>query len=128
MKNQEFQTQTEDECRRKLEAALRQLTDDRLTEEQRRLVGRAIGWRRQYSIQVMEEPGAFCLQVNPKNGMDGQMVFHTIYGDLEDLGQAAAVLVCRTTPQGRLCTVYIYLPRKKEEERDDPRKETPTGP
>lgn len=127
MKNQVFQAQTEDECRRKLDTALRQFTRDRLTEAQRRLVVQAVGWRHQYSLQVLEDPGAFCMKVNPKNSMDGLLAFHTIFGDLEDLDQAAAVMVRRLMPQGRPCTVYIYLPRKKKEDRDDARKEETTG-
>lgn len=126
MKNQKFQTRTEDERRRKLGAALRQFTGDRLTEEQRRLIGCAIGCHSQYVLQVLEDPGAFCLRVNPQNSMDGQKIFHTIFGDLENLEEPAAVLVRRVIPQGRPCTVYIYLPQKKEEERDDARKETAT--
>lgn len=113
MKNKGFQAQTEAECRKKLDATLRQLTDNRLTEEQRRMVGEAVGWRRQYSLQVLEDPGAFCLEVNPKNGLDGLTVYHTIFGDLEDLEQVAAVLVRRLASQGR--TVYIYLPSLPKE-------------
>ncbi len=128
MKNQAFQTQTEAECRKKLDAALRQLTGDRLTEEQRRLVWQAVGWHRQYTLQILENPGTFCREVNPKNGLDGLTVYHTIFGDLEELGQEAAVLVCRQTSPGRPRTVYIYLPKKKEEDRDDARKEETTEP
>ena len=129
MKNQAFQEQTEEVCRRKLDAALRQLTGDRLTEEQRSLVGQAVGWHRQYSLQVLEDPGAFCREVNPKNGMDGLTVYHSIFGDLEELGQEAAVLVRRLASPGRHRTVYIYLPKKnEEEERNDARKKETTVP
>ena len=127
MKNQVFQAQTEEECRRKLDTALRQLTGDRLTEAQRHLVVQAVGWRQQYCLQVENDPGIFCMKVNPKNGRDGLLAFHTIFGDLEDLEQAAAVLTRRLVPQGQLCAVYIYLPRNKEEKRDDTRKEETTG-
>lgn len=129
MKNQVFQAQTESECHKKLDAALRQLTDDRLTKEQRRIVGETVGWRRQYSLQILDDPGAFCLVVNPKNGIDGLTVYHTIFGDLEDLEQAAAVLVRRLASPGRHRTVYIYLPkRNEEEERNDARKKETTEP
>lgn len=128
MKNQGFQAQTLEECRRKLDTTLRQLTDDRLTEEQRRMVGKVIGWQRQYSFQVLDDPGAFCLKVNPKNSLDGLTVYNTIFGDLEDLEQGAAVLVRRLGSPGLACTVYIYLPREKGGERDDSRKEETTGP
>lgn len=127
MRNQVFQAQTESECHKKLDAALRQLTGDRLTEDQRRMVGETVGWRRQYSLQILDDPGAFCLVVNPKNGIDGLTVYHTIFGDLEDLEQAAAVLVYRPVSPDRVRTVYIYLPRGKGGERDDSRKEETTG-
>lgn len=127
MRNQEFQAQTESECHKKLDAALRQLTDDRLTEGQRRMVGETVGCRRQYSLQILDDPEAFCLEVNPKNGIDGLTVYHTIFGNLEDLEQAAAVLVYRPASPDRARTVYIYLPRKKGGERDDSRKKETNG-
>ena len=127
MKNQVFQAQTEDMCRKKLDTALRRITADRLTEEQRQLIEKAVGPRRQNCLRILEDPGAFCLRVNPKNGMDGQSVFSTIFGDLEELEKEAAVLVRGLTPQDQPCVVYIYLPRKKRRKWDDSRKEETTG-
>lgn len=124
MKNRVFQARSETDNRRKLDVTLRKLTDDRLTVEQRGQIGRELVEGRQYAFQICQDPGVFCREVNPKNARDGQTIIRTLFGDLEYLSEMpAAILVRRLSPEERSSTVYIYLPTKKEERRDVPRKE-----
>lgn len=129
MKNRVFLARPEAVNHRKLEVTLRQLTGDRLTAEQRAQIGHGLVCRRQYTFRVYQDPGTFCREVNPKNTRDGQTVIRTLFGDLERLAMMpAAVLVQRLTPEERSNTVHIYLPKKKEETRDVPRKEETADP
>lgn len=124
MKNRVFLARSEAANHKKLEVTLRQLTGDRLTAEQRDQIAHGLTGRRQYTFRVCHEPGAFCSEVNPKNTRDGKTVTRTLFGDLEHLSKSpVAVLVHCLVPEERSSIVYIYLPTKKEETHDVPRKE-----
>ena len=124
MKNRVFRALSEADNRRKLDVALRQLTGDRLTLEQRRQIGHELVAGRQYTFRICQDPGAFCREVNPKNARDGQTIIRTLFGDLGHLSEMpVAVLKQQYFSKGRSDTVYIYLPTKKEERRNVPRKE-----
>lgn len=116
MKNQVFQAQTESENQRKLEVVLRQLTDDRLTSEQRRLIGEAVGFRRQYSFRLCRSPNLPPIPLQQR----GSSV-HPIFGNLKGRAKEPAAALVRCSAQGKeQNTVYIYLPVEKEEPRDEP--------
>lgn len=120
LRNQVFQSQTKAENQRKLEVVLRSLTDDQLTTHQRRLIAYAIGCRRQYRFQLCHRPD--CLPCAADAG-DDHTVIRQIFGTAEG-GETkpAAVLVRRPVQGQETNTVYIYLPKEKEEQGDDARK------
>ena len=120
LKNQVFQAQTEAENRRKLEIVLRSLTNDQLTAHQRRLIAYAVGCRRQYRFQLCQRPDSLPDAVNLS---DDQTVIRQLFGNVKgEKNQPAAVLVRRTAQGQETNTVYIYLPKEKEEQGDDARK------
>lgn len=120
LKNQVFQAQTEAENRRKLEIVLRSLTDDQLTAHQRRLIAYAIGCHRQYRFQLCQKPDFLPDVVNAG---DDQTVIRQIFGNAKGgQTQPAAVLVQHPAQSKETNTVYIYLPKEKEEQGDDARK------
>ena len=121
MKNRAFQVQSEVENQRKLEVVLRQLSGDRLTGEQRRLIGEAIGFCRQYSFRLCRPPS---LPTISSQQTGGYTAVRTIFGNLEGRTDEPAAALVRCSAQGEeQNTVYIYLPVEKEEQRDEPRKE-----
>lgn len=109
MKNESFKAQTEMERRKKLDVVLRQLTGDRLTMAERRMIGEAIGYRRQYSLRLCRSPRAFLHRTAPN---DGVTCIQTIFGSLEDQPETPAAALVH---QSDAHIVYIYLPVKKEE-------------
>lgn len=112
-----FQAQTELESRKKLDVVLRQITADRLSEEQRGIIENALGVRQQCTIRLCDSVGAFCRFANPNRTRDGQTVIRTLFGDYEQLTQQpTATLVQVGAPGSRENTVYIYLPPREENE------------
>lgn len=130
MKNRGFQNQGQKTRQRKLDATLRQLTEDRLSRKQRDAISRAIGSKWQYRLQVHADLGAFCREVDPKKERDGQTMIQTLFGDIEHLSHGApmATVVRRFAPGARMNSVHIYLPKKEEDSWDDTRKEETAEP
>ena len=120
LRNKAFQAQTEAENRRKLDIVLRSLTNDQLTVRQRHLIAYSIGCRRQYSFQLCQKPDFL---PNAADTDVEQTVIRQFFGNAKGgKKRPAAVLVQRPVQDETANTVYIYLPEKKEEQRDDARK------
>ena len=100
---------------------LRQIAGDRLTEKQRCQIAAAVGCRRQYRFQLSQTPG---LPQEAKEAADGQAVIRPIFGDLRGLARGPTAVLVHSCGLGEEeNTVYLYLPREKEEPRDESRKE-----
>lgn len=120
MKNQVFLAQSDADMRRKLDVVLRQIAGNRLTAKQRHQIAAAVG-RRQYRFKFTQVPG---LPLEVKNAADDQTVIRPIFGDLKGVARGpTAVLVHGRVLGEEENTVYLYLPREKEEPRDESRKE-----
>lgn len=129
MNNQGFQSLDQRTRRKKLDVVLRRLTNDRLSRKQRTAICRAIGTTWQYRLMIHTDLGAFCNEVDPKKERDGQTMIHTLFGDIEQLTSSpVATVVCRWAPGARSNHVHIYLPREREEKRDDTRKKEAAEP
>ncbi len=125
LKNQVFQAQSETDVRKKLDVVLQQIAGDRLTEKQRSQIAAAVGCRRQYRFQLCQTPG---LPREAKEAADGQAVIRPIFGDLRGLARGPTAVLVRGCVLGEEENiVYLYLPRKKEEPRDESRKEEAEG-
>lgn len=119
MKNQVFLAQSEADIRRKLDVVLRQIAGNRLTEKQRHQIAAAVG-RRQYRFQFTQVPG---LPSEVRDAADDQTVIRPIFGDLKGLARGPTAVLVRGCILGKDAnTVYLYLPREKEEPWDESRK------
>lgn len=116
MKNLTFSSQTESEKQKKLDVVLRQLTEDRLTSEQRRQISKALGGRRQYNLLLSESP------VLPREAKECGCVIRPIFGSLNGPKQGPTAVLVYNKASGEPCNnVYIYLP--EEEQQNDARNE-----
>lgn len=115
LKSRTFRAMAEPKRRRKLDVILQKMTGDNLTPYQRTLISKAIGHQRQCNIRVCHSPEVTEMAI----GSD-MCAVRPIFGNLEgqSCGPAAFLAYC-FHPRKRLSTVYIYLPREKEECRDD---------
>lgn len=109
MKNDLFKAKTAFEKRKKLDVVLRQMTGDRLTESERRVIGKAVGHCRQYRLTLCRSPDILYHCIAPDDG-----VFHTrtIFGDLNKHPESPSAVLVQWSD---MYSVYIYLPAEKEE-------------
>lgn len=120
LKNRVFLAQSKADTQRKLDVVLRQIAGNRLTEKQRHQSAAAVG-RRQYRFQFTQAPG---LPSEVKAAADDQTVIRPIFDDSKGLARGpTAVLVHGCVWGEEENTVYLYLPKEKEEPRDESRKE-----
>lgn len=113
LKNQSFVAAKAMKNSRKLDATLRQFTNDRLTEEQRLLIHAALKRRPQHSLQVYQTVEEFCQVVKERAG---NADIQTLFGCPEThMDKPAAVLIRRSSKNRPSNAVYIYLPTETEE-------------
>lgn len=111
MRNRSFQASKRQKNCRKLDVALRRLTEDRLTSGQRLLIGTALDPRLQHSLRVYRTAGAFQQAVKENSGnADVRMLFGCLGAGA---GAPAAALVSGKASNHTVC---IYLPTEMEEE------------
>lgn len=112
MKNRTFRTAKGRKNCRKLDVALRQFTRDRLTEEQRALIGSALSPRSQYWIQVYQTADAFRRALAGHTGaVDVQLLFGCPEAQAD---VPAAALIARNRSKRAANAVCIYLPTETE--------------
>lgn len=114
MKNQLFLAAEDAVNQRKLDVTLRQLTADRLTEEQRGLIESAVGYQRQCYLQVCQTEQKLRQVIALQKADPKRTVVRVLFGGLDLLPECSvAVLVYRRQPQGVSNTVYLYIPKEE---------------
>ena len=120
LKNQAFLKKST-MCRaKKLDVVLRRVTGDAITREQRLQLTRALEPWRQYRFQLYPSRHAFQFAVNSVQGLKGKNQVCILLGDRDSPKTAPmAALVQMPGHGGRM--VYLYLPKRKEAARNEPR-------
>lgn len=126
LNNQTFQKKSTKSKTKKLEMVLRSLTCGTMTMEQTRRLQSALGYRRQYRLRLCTSKQAFKRAVAPSRTPGERKLVQTLLdGKGGPDSTLSAALVCRKISGKAESTVYLYLPKRKEAMRDDPRaKET----
>lgn len=112
LNNQTFMKASASDRVKKLDIALRQLTGDAMTKEQRQRLLYALGHRKQYRLQLCTTGCDFkqAVSLGLTKDCKGKRVRMLIENDC---GMVAA-LVSSQLPGKRDTTVYLYLPEAKE--------------
>lgn len=129
MKNRSFILKTDKEREKKLIAALRRRTGDRLTPEQLRQLALSVQPGRQYAVTLHSDPESFCgamvLVKSEEDNDTGTVVFgHALFGFATETGYSEARLfalgapACAIIGRNRLaCSgretqhqIHIYIP------------------
>lgn len=126
MNNQVFRKQSTRKNKKKLDVLLRRLTDDALTDEQRRRLRYALSHHRQYHLRLCTSKSSFGQASDPDSVQNRSGTVRILLDGTEcPNGAPLAALVRRRTAGKRENTLYLYLPKLKGERRDETRtKET----
>lgn len=114
LKNQAFARQNELKHRRKLRVVLRQLTQNRLTAEQRCVIEQAAGHQRQCHLKLCSTPQVIRRTIDMNSTHSRTTAAKTLFGSLDN--PPMALLVHQIGANGTDNTICIYLPDEKEEE------------
>lgn len=112
MKNQAFARQGENNHRRKIQVVLSKLTGDRLSEEQRLALEQIATHQCQYRILVADSKQVLVDAIKTGEGQKIEAV--TLLGDASN--PPWAVLLQAPIGKKAVNTLYIYIPKEKEED------------
>ena len=124
LNNRVFRKKSAKRKAKKLEMALHRLTYGAMTTEQTRKLQSVLGYRQQYRLRLCTSERAFRSAVAPsRNSGEKKQIRPLLDGKGNSESTLLAALVCRWTSGKAERTVYLYLPKRKEAMRDDPRTE-----
>ena len=124
LNNRAFRKKSTKSKAKKLEMVLRRLTCGAMTTEQTRRLQSVLSYRQQYRLRLCTSEWAFRNAVAPSRSSGEKKQVRPLLDEKENPESTLlAALVCQRTLGKAESTVYLYLPKRKEAMRDDPRAE-----